>query len=182
MEGEPHKPDFPGVPGLFHLIQQVELFHRLPFLFVQGVQEVKVHMVGVQLLQLLVQDAVEIPFRLNQDNRALGGQIHLFPVAIGQGFSHQGFTGPAVVRVSGIHIVDAAVNGVTDQPDGFFFINIGTQRDSVGGGQTHGAKSQGGNFNPGISKFAVIHKLSPFFPVSTTAFLAPSGDGKGLDI
>ena len=58
VEAETDVADLAVALGLFHLLDDLELLHALPAVIAEGVHQVQVDVVGLQPLQLLIQDTV----------------------------------------------------------------------------------------------------------------------------
>lgn len=109
---------------LDHALDRAHLLAALPTTAVQGMEQVKIDMIGLQALELLCQQAVEIVFSLIHPGRRLGGQIDLVAVATRQRLTHDLLGVAAYVVERGIDVVDAVVDGVVHHFDGFFDIHF----------------------------------------------------------
>jgi hypothetical protein len=62
-----------------------------------------------------------------------------------------------VVGIGGIDIVETAIDGIPDQPDGFFLID-GTVRKQR---EPHASESKRGNLYIEFAEFSVLHSFPP---------------------
>ena len=157
MEGKAQIPNLPFRAGLLGLGEQVEFQHLVfPAVQAEGVHQVKVDVVGLQALQLVVEEEVEILLLFHREHRHFGGQVDLFPVAVPQGLAHQRLAGLVVIKIGGVDVVHAAVDGVADHADGPGLVDavVGLPFQNR---HAHAAKAQRGNLHTGISHFAVLH-------------------------
>ena len=87
-------------------------------------EQVEIDMIGLQTLELLCEQAIEIVFGLVHPGRRLGGQIDLVAVATRQRLTHDLLGVAAYVVERGIDVVDAVIDGVVHHFDGFFDIHF----------------------------------------------------------
>ena len=82
-------------------------------------QQVEVDVVGLKLLQLLVENAVEILRPLHEKGRKLGGEAHLFAVSIAERTAHDELAFALVIGIGGINVIHAIVDGMAQHANGF---------------------------------------------------------------
>ena len=152
MEAEADVADLALCLSLFHMGKHIELEHMtLPAVGAEGMHQVAVDVVGLQALQLLIEDSFKILLAGHPGHRNLAGQGHLLPVTAGQGNAGGHFT--AGIDISGVHIVQAVVNGLAQglvDPcliDLIVFVLL----------QAHHAEAKGKMAAAGAAKFAVFH-------------------------
>ena len=110
--------------GSLGAAQQAQLLNFRPGIAVQSMQQVKINRLGLQALQLLVEQAVEIGAFLDQPDGRLGGDAHPFAVAILQGFAQGDFAHLIVIHVGGIEIVDPGLDGRADHLGDFCLVDV----------------------------------------------------------
>ena len=152
MEGKADVADLSLCLRLFHMGQNIVLHHIiLPALITEGVQQVAVDVVGLQPLQLLIQDALEILLTGQSGHGHLGGQSHLLPVAIPKAQPCDPLT--VGIDIGSVHICKTVVDGAAQGPDGPLLINGAVSTLF----QTHHAEAQNGGRQAGIAEFPIFH-------------------------
>ena len=160
VEGEAGILDAPVLDGGIQKFQGAQGLHLFPAILAQGVQQIKVHIGDLELFQLLVQQPVHILAGLHRPAGQLGGQLHALAVAVPQGFAHHQLALTAVIRIGGVHIVDAAVDARADQLDGPGHVDGGFAVLPGHGGKTHAAKAQTGNVKTQGTERYILHKMA----------------------
>ena len=89
----------PSASLLLRPLEDAEVSDDAPALLPESVEEVEVYVVGLQLLELLVEVLVEVLRLVNEPAGHLGGELHFLPVAIPQGFTDDYLALPLVVGV-----------------------------------------------------------------------------------
>ncbi len=143
----------------FCLIEQFVPQHDIgPRRPVERVQQVEVDVVGLELGQLLVEEAVKVGRRLHQPDRELGGQLHLVAVTVLQRSAHHQLALAFVVGVRGVNVIDAAIDGKAQHANRFGFIDIWTSALPIVGWESHAPEAQGGTFPIELSKRTILHE------------------------
>jgi len=130
---------------------------------VEAVDEVDVQVVGLELAELLAEDALEVLGLPDVPHRQLAGEHH--PVAHRvQDLADVQLALAAVVAVSRVEVVDALVQRELDHLVGAGFVDgyLGVEAGQAAGvahhREAHGAESQDrGFFQIGFSQFPVTH-------------------------
>ena len=156
MEGEACIPDFPGSLGLVHEIQHTQIVHLLPAVLIQSMYQIEVDIVRFQTGQGFVQDSVHVFSGIAGPCGKLGGDIHLFPVAVPQCVAQCGFVLLIGIDICGIHIVYAVINGIPDGGGGNAFIHH-FHAVHCGHGETHAAYAERRDFNSQLLNFPHFH-------------------------
>ena len=145
-----------GLHGLFQKLRVVQLAHFFQRFFVHGMEQIEIHMIGLELGQLLVQKTLHIRFRFQQPEGQFGGQCDAVTVAILKGKTHDGLAFAIVVGVGRIHVGNAAVNGVSQHGD-----SLRTVDDLLpvlfNGGEAHTAEAQPGDGSVGVGERGGLH-------------------------
>ncbi len=122
MEGEPGVADpAVGERGVEEL-ERAQVEHLLPGRFVEAVEQIAIHVVGAQSLQLTGQNRIHIGPGLYHPGRQLRGQQHPVAVTVGERLPHEGLARArslervAVVREGGVDVIDPVVDGVVQHP------------------------------------------------------------------
>ncbi len=131
----------PAGAGLLDPIQDTQVVYFVPALGAQGVHQVKVDVIGLQPVELLGKEALEIGLFIDQPLGQLGCQGYFLAVAVLQGPPDKAFAVAAVVAVGGVDVIHAAVDGIAQHAHGFRLVDLGII--SVKNGQAHAAKAQG---------------------------------------
>ena len=113
-------------------------------------------MIRIQLLQLLVQQCLKILRLFQLPYRTFGCKIRFLPVAVSQRFSHDLLALSLVVWISGVDIIHALIDGMTDHGNGAFLIHRLVMKNR----QSHRSKPQCRHLNSCLSKLTILH-LSP---------------------
>ena len=128
---------------------------------VRLVEVVDVHIVGLQALQALIQGiqnvaAVQTPVVgvVAHGVKDLGGQNHVFPAAHKR-LAGDGFAFSVVVKVRGVHKIDALVQGGVDDADAVGLIYLAAEG--------HGTEARLGNSQTRALQMNIIQRNS-FFP------------------
>ena len=85
MEAEAGIAHFTGLHGLFQKLRVIQLAHFLQRFFVHGMEQIKIHVISLELGQLLIQKTLHIRFRFQQPEGQFGGQCDAVTVAILKG-------------------------------------------------------------------------------------------------
>ena len=159
MKRKPEAPDAAIGHGALGPIQHAQIAHHRPPFAVERVQQVEVNLFDGQPRQLLVQETVEIGGFFDQPARQFGRQLDPLAVAIPQRAAEEWLAGAAMVRPGGIHVVDAAIDGVADHARRFRLVD--PRRVAVDGRQPHRAEPQGGWSPVQFAEGAITHDLIP---------------------
>jgi hypothetical protein len=154
VEGKTQVADAAIAEGLTGPFAHTQVAHLVPAALIQGVQQVKVNVVGLQLFELLVEQPVEILGGLDQPARQLGGQPHLFTIAILEHPPDDPFAVAAVVAIRRVHVIHAVVNGVVQHTSRLRLVNV------LGlpcGREPHTAEPQCRNLPVRLSELSVLH-------------------------
>ena len=89
-------------------------------------QQVKVDVLGLQLVELLIEVPVEILRTFDCPSRELGRQLDLVPISASERLAHHAFAVSSVVGIACIQIVHPVVDGIVKHSYRFGFIDFGT--------------------------------------------------------
>ena len=124
-----------------------------PPLPVQVVEQIEVQIRPVQPLPLLVEDPPGLVQIVDQHRGQLGGQVVAPPGVLGQRPAHKVLAGPLVVEVSGVEVVDPALDGPVQQAPGLGLVD----GLIVQSGEAHAAVAQQGGRRPQRFNVPVFH-------------------------
>ncbi len=149
-----------------HALHGIVAHGLLPTAAVHGMQQVIVYVGGLQALQLLVQEPVEIFRSLVQPCGRFRGDAHLFTQTALERLPQDALRIAADVVVGRVEVVDAAFDGIVDHLDGRFNVHlvdgVAVHRFAAAlHGQAHHAKAQGRNLHSGVAKRARFHGTPP---------------------
>ena len=143
-----------GIHGLFQKLRVVQLAHFFQRFFVHGVKQIKIHVISLELGQLLIQKTLHIRFRFQQPEGQFGGQCDAVTIAVLKGKTHDCLA--IVVGVGRIHVGNAAVNGVAQHGD-----SLRTVDDLLSvlfnGREAHTAEAQPGDGSVGVGERRGLH-------------------------
>ena len=153
VEGKAEPPEQP-----LPLEVQAPVHHPLvpqqpPPLPVQVVEQIEVQIRPVQPLPLLVKDPPGLVQIVDQHRGQLGGQVVAPPGVLGQRPAHKVLAGPLVVEVSGVEVVDPALDGPVQQAPGLGLVD----GLIVQSGEAHAAVAQQGGRRPQRFNVPVFH-------------------------
>ena len=162
VEGEAEMTDAPvGESPLGPLEQSVLENRRVPALVTERVQQIEIDMAGLQLDELLVEQAIEVVRALDQPGWQLGGQADALAVAVAEGLAHDDFTLAAVIGVGRVEVVHAGIDRMAHHRDGLVFDDPRAHAISVGGGKAHAAKAQRRGLPIKLAEVSVLHYSPP---------------------
>ena len=107
------------------------------------VQEIEIDVIGLQLLQLVVEDALDILCGLGHPNGHFVGQIVACAVMICQRFAQKTLGVALMIHVGGVDVVDAVGKGIVQHFLGACIVDFAGFR--VDARQAHGAQPQQGD-------------------------------------
>jgi hypothetical protein len=123
-------------------------------------------MIGLQALELLIEQAIEIVTHLNAVDAHLGRQVHPFPVAVAQRAAHERLAAPAMIGIARVDVVDAVVDGPAHHRPGLLLAD-GAVRFA---GQAHAPKAQRRHLVAQTTELTELHRsssnLSCFMPMA----------------
>lgn len=150
-----------------------------PALGVERVHEVKIDVIGLQALQLLVKEALQILFLFHQPGRQLRCDGDLFAVAVLQRLAHDPLALLAQVDVRRIQVRHAAVDRGADDADGVLLVDD-LFAVLFHHGEAHAAQAKGRTRNAQLAKGTHFHthlsSSSVFF--ATIFIIIPFGRGR----
>ena len=117
--------------------------------------QVEVDVVGLQLLQLLVQQRLHFRPVVHVLRGHLGGDGDPVPVAVLQRLAQHDLRRAVEVDVGRVQVGHAAVHGAADQGDGLLLVD-----DAVAGGravEAHAAQAEGRALDAQLAEVAVFH-------------------------
>ena len=157
VEGEAGVANLALGKGLREELLVIQFLHLLETVLVHRVKDVEVHMVGLKLFQLLVQELHHILIAADIPAGQLGGQDDLLAVAVLQSLANHDLALTAVVGVSSVDIGHAAVDGVANHADGLRLVDLSVRF----AGKTHAAKAQHAALTVDGREFRLEHIVSP---------------------
>ena len=168
LAGPQARGDLPGVevgaaqvPDLALLHQGVERGQGLLYgrEGIGPVEQVEVEVVGAEppqavlhLAEDVVAAAAPLVGPLSHGPPHLGGQHHLVAPVL-EGLAHDALGFAAVVHIGGVDEIDAAIQGLVNDADGFFLVGGATEH--------HGAQAQARNLDAGSWQDGIVHCCSP---------------------
>ena len=167
-----------GQPDVADLSLTHEVVQRPQGLLERGVAVPSVHLVQVDVVGL---EATQTAFHLAQDVHAGGaapievaahgqpdlrGQHDVLPDAL-QGVAQESLALAEAVHVGGVDQVDAVVQGHLHHPRGVLLAQVAHVHLAA---ELHAAQRHLAHDESGMSKFSVLHPLSPFRRTPTTSF------------
>ena len=156
-------PDAPVVQRALSLAQKVMLQYDVrPPRFIQRMDQVKVDVVCLQLSQLLIQKTIEIRRLLHHPCRELGREAHLFAISISERLANNQFAFAFVIGIRGVDVIHAMIDGRTQHPRRFSFVDVRAAPLPICAREPHGAKSQRRSLPVQFSELAILHdRASP---------------------
>ena len=107
------------------LAEQVVLHNDVgPPGLVQRMDEVKIDVAGLELCELLIQESVEIRRLLHHPRGQLSRQPHLFAIPILERPANHELALAIVIRVCGVDVIHAFVDGAPQHADRFRFVDV----------------------------------------------------------
>ena len=154
-----------GEAGIAHLALRdsfsieafvVQLLHCVHALVVHCVKNVKVHIGGIELFQLLVEKLHHVLMRLDEPDGQLCCQDDLLAVAVLERLADNNFAFAAVIRIRRVDVADAVVDGVANHANRFGFVNFAVRCCW----KAHTAEAEHGAFPVDGRKHGVQHVFS----------------------
>ena len=134
----------------FGALWDAEVAHTRPRTRIERMQQVEVDLRDVEPGELLVQKTIEVVDRLNLPARQLRRDLNPLAITVFQRPAHKGLTRAAVVWIGCVDIIDAVVDGISDQLRRLLVVDLaGVAIDQR---QPHGAKAQRRRFPVKLAK------------------------------
>ena len=156
-----------------HRREPAEVEHLLPTLAGQGVQQVEVHVVGLETPELLVEQPLPVLLLLDEPDRGLGGEADAVPQPAGEGPSDERLARSGVVGIGRVHVVHAAVDRPRDKRRRAFLVDA--RHVAADRRQTHAAEAEDRHgFAGNLGEGAGLHgRLSAAGRAARTFYAAP---------
>ena len=129
--------------------------------------KVKIEMVGLEPRKLFGEIAVHVGTGLHELLEQFGRELDFFPPSVCQRPAHEGLAEPLLSEYPGmveprrVHVIDAAVYRVMQQPGSGGFVDLIRRPQSR---EAHAAEPQCRDFDAGATQGSVLHKETPDEP------------------
>ena len=156
MEGKAEETDLSFFFHFFKIRDQTEIQHQLPFFLIQTVEKIKIYIVGLETVQLFLEQAFGIVQGFYVPDGKLGCKEKTAAVVFLQHTPYKRLTVAVVIRISSVNVADACLDGCIQHFLRFWFTDTSVQILR----KTHTAESQKGRGNPKFFKLTILHKIN----------------------
>jgi hypothetical protein len=122
VEGKTDVPDLALRLLFFQPADDVEFLDAFPAFCEEGMEEIKIEVVGLQFFELVVEEFIEVLALLHEPAGELGGEEHLVPQTARQDVAEGDLAQAVMVGRGRVNVIEPALKAAPDHALGFFFV------------------------------------------------------------